>query len=343
MNYTTLLEQKLSALKIPGRVQTVSENDFFTVYNIAFNADITINKIKARKDDLSLFFGVPVDIETGSGLVKIKAKKDGRRVIPLYDFTVDIKNQTEKNIPLIIGSTEDGRRLFYDLTKCPHILAGGSTGSGKSVFMHNLILSTFYSSGVNLLLIDVKRVEFSIYDNIPHLVAPICYDSKTALNALKNLCFEMDKRYKLLKDTNVRNISEYKQNGGKMNYICCFIDELADLMLSDKRIEKYLIRIAQLGRAAGIHLVVATQRPDSNVLSGLIRANIPTRVCFAVQKSTDSRIILDTSGGEKLGGAGDGLFLPIGSKNPIRFQSPYISTEGIQAAADIARKVHVNK
>ena len=333
------LQEKLYALKIPGIVTDTTENGFYTVYNICFNADITLNKIKARKDDLTMFFGSQVEIETGAGSVLIKVQKSKRGLLPLSDFTYEITKCNDFEIPLIIGQTEDGKKLFYDLVKCPHLLIAGSTGSGKSVFMHNLIISTFYT-GVNLVLIDVKRVEFSIYEGIPHLVTPICYDSKTALNALKNLCFEMDKRYQVLKDNKCRNIKEYREKGGKMNYICCFIDELADLMLSNKNTEKYITRIAQLGRASGIHLIVATQRPDSQILSGLIRVNIPSRVCFAVQKSTDSRIILDTNGGELLKGNGDGLFLPIGSKNAIRFQSPFITTTGIENTANMARNVN---
>ena len=140
----------------------------------------------------------------------------------------------------------------------------------------------------------------------------------------------MDKRYKLLKDSGNRSIEEYNRNGYKMQYITLIIDELADLLIQDKTLEQYITRLCQLGRASGLHLIVATQRPDSKILSGLIRANIPTRVCFAVQKATDSRIILDMSGGEKLQGSGDGLYKPIGAKDSIRFKTPYITTDNLK-------------
>ena len=152
---------------------------------------------------------------------------------------------------------------------------------------------------------------------------------------MRALCDVMIKRYEMLKSNKCRNIEEYRFKKGSLNYIPVFIDELADLVINDKRIEKYLIRIAQLGRACGIHLILATQRPDSKIISGLIRVNVPSRVCFAVQKSTDSRIILDTNGGENLKGNGDGLFLPIGSKNPVRFQAPYITTDGLEKAVNM--------
>ena len=146
----------------------------------------------------------------------------------------------------------------------------------------------------------------------------------------------MRKRFELLNNNGYRNISEYNRNGGILNYIAVFIDELCDLIMSCKAIEKYIIKLAQLGRACGIHLILATQRPDSVILSGLIRSNVPTRVCFAVQKATDSRIILDSVGGEKLTGAGDGLFLPTGSRQPIHFKAPFISDSTLKKAVDLA-------
>lgn len=336
----TALENKLNALKIPGRIVKTSQNEFYSLYHIAFNDDITLNKIRARRDDLSLFLGGHVDIETDAGKVVLKVEKKDRGPVSVNDFSHDIaKGITGREIPLIIGLNENGERIYYDLVKMPHLLVAGSTGSGKSVFMHNCILSTFYT-GVNLVMIDVKKVEFSIYEDIPHLMAPICYDSQTALNTLKNLCYEMDNRYQILKDNGCRNIKEYKDGGGKMNYICVFIDELADLMLYSHDIELYITRLAQLGRAAGIHLIVATQRPDATIISGLIRVNIPSRVCFAVQKATDSRIILDATGGENLRGMGDGLFLPIGSKKPLHFQAPYITSKQLELVAEKARNVN---
>ena len=336
------LSDKLTALKIPGTVTKTENNGFYTCYHVLFNPDITLAKIKARRDDIALFLDVPVEIETGSGgAVIIKALKERRDPVGVYDFTCKLADGIPGHeIPLMIGTSETGSHIFYDLAKMPHLLAGGSTGSGKSVFMHNCILSTFYSGNCNLMLIDVKRVEFNIYENIPHLITPVIYDPAAAYKQLKNLCYEMDRRYQLLKDNNCRNVKEFRDRGHKLNYIAVFIDELCDLLMNNKKIESLIIRLAQLGRAAGIHLVVATQRPDSVVLSGLIRANIPTRVCFAVQKATDSRIILDAAGGESLRGAGDGLFLPIGNRSPVHFQAPFISTDALINAVKLARRVN---
>ena len=337
------LEYKLQALKIAGRIAGYSDNDFYKCYTIYFDPNITLNKIKSRADDIGLFCGGIAEIETDhqTGAVILKILKRDRARVVIYDFTQELNaGKISGEIPLIIGSSENGTRLYYDLTTCPHLLTAGATGSGKSVFMHNCIVSAIYSGKCNIVLIDVKRVEFNRYENIPHLCHSIAYNPRAAFIALKDVNAEMIRRYELLKDNNCRNIQEYRQNGGKMNYITVFIDELADLLLDDQRIEKQLVKIAQLGRAAGIHLVVATQRPDAQIISGLIRVNIPSRVCFAVQKTADSRIILDQKGGENLRGAGDGLFLPIGSKHAVRFQAPYISTAALDEFIETAR--HVN-
>lgn len=332
------LQNKLSALKISGTVKAVSDNDFYTCYEIDFEPDITINKIKARRDDLKMFFDAEVDIETLGGRVVLKVAKAERDTLYITNYLNDVLSGLPNyEIPLIMGASENGKRLYYDLCKMPHLLVGGSTGSGKSVFMHNAIISTIASCKSALVLIDVKRVEFSMYEGIPHLMGDICYDSSSAAQTLKSLCDIMNERYQKLKSANVRNIQEYRDKVGNMPYITIFIDELADLLMTNKRIENYLIRIAQLGRASGLHLIVATQRPDSTVLTGLIRANIPSRVCFAVQKATDSRIILDSSGGENLRGHGDGLFMPIGSKEMIHFQSPYVSTSDLDKIINNAR------
>lgn len=326
---TMTLKDKLTALKIPGEIVNITEDNFNVCYHVLFDPDITISKVNARIADLGLFFNTTITAEPAAGgCLVIKAEKKTREIVNTADMLNNI-NTSAFEIPLVIGMSEDGTPLYYDLVKCPHILAGGSTGSGKSVFINNLILSTFYNNNTELMLIDVKRVELSIYNNLPRLCYDIAYNAEDAKKALKVLCHEMDARYIVLQSSGCRNIQEYRKHN-KMNYIACFIDELADLVLCDPEIETYLVRLAQLGRAAGIHLVVATQRPDASILSGLLRSNIPTRACFAVQKATDSRIILDMSGGEKLRGRGDGLFVPIGSKKPIRFQAPFIDTEDIK-------------
>lgn len=332
------LEKIFAYYKINVSVAGSSENLFYSVYDLIPGENVTISKIKRILPDIQTWVkgSCVLDIENG---IKLKIEHEKRPLLYSYDFTKEISEDARPEVlPLIIGEDEAGKRIFYDLVKMPHLLIGGSTGSGKSVFIHNCILSLMYGGRSSIILVDIKRVEFSLYENIPQLANSICYEVSETINMLKNLCFTMDNRYKLLKDNACRNIEEYQKNGGKMQYITLFIDELADLVIQNPKIEYYLIRLAQLGRAAGIHLVLATQRPDSTIISGLIRANIPSRICFSVQKATDSRIILDQSGGEKLRGGGDGLFIPIGSKKAIHFQAPFTSTSAIKQITGIARK-----
>lgn len=322
----TALENKLNALNIPGRIVNIKDNAFFCDIYVSFADYVTFAKIKARKTDLEIFLQNKIDITHNAGCVVFRIEKDFRQIESTFNYlTLDIAKDRDYILPLAIGQTENGDKIYIDLVKCPHLLAGGATGSGKSVFLNNCIMSLLFGAKSALCLIDVKRVEFSIYEGLSNLAAPIAYSTKEAKKLLKNICFEMDKRYKVLKDNNCRSISEFN---GNMQYLTVVIDEVADLLLQDKSIEPLIVRIAQLGRAAGIHLILATQRPDSTILSGLIRANIPSRVCFSVQKATDSRIILDESGGERLRGSGDGL-LKVSGTPTIHFQSPYISTQNI--------------
>ena len=331
----TVFEYYGISLSIPEK----HENVFYKVFQVVPNKNCTIAKIKKALPDIQAVTQRKLILDTSSG-IQLKQKKENRNIIYSCDFFTDItKNNRPEKIPLAFGIDENGNKIFYDLVKLPHLLVAGTTGSGKSVFVHNCILSELYSGKSAIILIDVKKVEFSLYEGIPQLSANIAYSSKQACNLLKNLCFTMDNRYKLLRDSGCRNIDEF-QKFGKMQYITCFIDELADCILQYPDIEQYLVRLCQLGRAAGIHLIVSTQRPDAKILSGLIRINLPSRVCFSVQKSTDSRIILDQSGGENLKGNGDGLFLPIGTKEPIHFQSAFTSTSAIKQIVEICKKSH---
>lgn len=328
------LENKLSALKINGEVVKISENEFYFDIYIRFDMDITYNKIKARLKDLKIFLDAPIDLSNEAGLVVLKVKKDRQTVLSPFAYynritKKDIPETAGKTLPLAIGQGENGQQIFFDLVKAPHLLVAGSTGSGKSVFIHNCIISLLCSAKSEIILVDVKKVEFSMYEGLSCLKTDICYDTKSTLKMLKNLVYEMEKRYDAFTSAHCRTISEYREKGYTMPYITLIIDELADLMMQDKRIEPLLVRLAQLGRASGIHLILATQRPDSTVLSGLIRANVPSRVCFAVQKATDSRIVLDMTGAENLAGSGEGLLLPIGSKKPTLFKAPYTTTQQI--------------
>ena len=319
-------------------ITSQSETAFNRVFDLTPLQGCTLSKIKKVIPDINAITKSVFFIDTADG-IQLKQEKPQRDIIYSTSFLNEIANHNRPELlPLVIGQEENGNKVFFDLAKGPHLLVGGSTGSGKSVFIHNCILSLLYGAKSGLILVDVKQVEFSMYEGIPNLATDIIYNSSQCIKMLKNLCYTMDNRYKLLKENKCRNIQEYISKGYKLDYITLIIDELADLILQNPKIEDYLIRIAQLGRAAGIHMILATQRPDSNILSGLIRANVPSRVCFAVQKATDSRIVLDSAGGERLKGNGDGILIPIGSKNPIHFQSPFTTTEAIEKITSILKK-----
>lgn len=241
-----------------------------------------------------------------------------------------------------LGLDISGTPIITDLQKMPHGLIAGATGSGKSVCINSLLVSLLYKATpdqLKLLLIDPKMVELAPYNRIPHLVSPVITDAKAATVALKWAVEEMERRYQLFSHTGVRNMEKYNEyashpdhTGEKLPYILIVIDELADLMMvAPNDVEESISRIAQKARACGIHMIVATQRPSVDVITGLIKANIPTRVSFSVSSQIDSRTILDASGAEKLLGKGDMLFLPSGASKPVRLQGTFVSDEEIDA------------
>ena len=244
-----------------------------------------------------------------------------------------------------------GKPQWMEINKTPHLLVAGSTGSGKSVCINSLLVSMLMRSKpdeVKLILVDPKKVELSMYNGVPHLLAPVVTDAKKANIVLKKMVVEMERRYQAFEQSGTKNIAGYndyvdKKNEGiperdqlrKMPYIVVIIDELADLMLvAAKEVEDSIMRITQMARAAGIHLIVATQRPSTDVITGVVKANIPSRISFAVSSSIDSRTILDMTGAEKLLGKGDMLFKPQGENIPIRIQGTFISDEEIKAVVD---------
>ncbi len=245
---------------------------------------------------------------------------------------------TKDVIPLVLGMDLTGNRIVTDLTKAPHLLIAGATGSGKSVCISNIIMSLlfhFKPNEMELLLIDPKRVEFTLYSKIPHLIHPVVTEPKKVVQVLKWIVKEMDNRYRMLSEKKVRNIFSYnekaeKENFKKLPFIVIIIDELADLMMTSKGdVESSLVRLAQLSRAAGIHTIIATQRPSVNVVTGVIKANFPTRIAFKVSSQIDSRTILDQKGAESLMGQGDMLFNPPGIGRLLRLQGPWVSDEEI--------------
>ncbi|BDR58831.1 DNA translocase FtsK [Xylocopilactobacillus apicola] len=258
--------------------------------------------------------------------------------------------QNEQNILEVpLGRDINGNVVTMNLVKMPHLLIAGSTGSGKSVSINEILVSVLMMARpdqVQMILVDPKKVELNIYNDIPHLLTPVVTDPKKAAGALNQAVAEMDHRYELFKQTGTRNISEYNKNILKSDdemkilpYILIVIDELSDLMMvAGSEVEQAVIRLAQLARAAGIHMIIATQRPSVDVITGLIKANIPSRIAFAVSSGVDSRTILDTNGAEKLVGHGDMLFHPIGATSPQRVQGAFIATEDVESVTEFVKR-----
>lgn len=261
-----------------------------------------------------------------------------REILQTYDFI-----ESDDDLPIAIGKDVAGKVMIYPITKMPHLLVAGATNSGKSVWLQGALLSLLYRYSfqeLKLILVDMKKVELNLYAKIPHLLSPVITEADKAINALKWTVLEMNRRYSLLEETAKRNIKEYntfvgKDSGKAFTYIVFVIDELGDLMLSAKaEVEPLIVRLTQMSRAVGIHLILATQRPDTTVITGLIKANVPTRLAFAVAQNIDSRVILDSAGAEKLLGQGDGLFSSPNLMKPKRIQAAYVSEQEIKLVVD---------
>ena len=299
---------------------------------------VKVDSIMSREKDLSLALKTPsIRIETpvlGESLVGIEVPNPNPGLIGIKSLIKDSSfgNLLSQNdsLPIALGKGSGGDNITIDLTKMPHLLIAGATGSGKSVCMNSIVSSLIYSRSpdqLRLLLVDPKRVELTQYNGIPHMVTPVIVELDSVAKVFRGVINEMFKRYKLLESHSVRNISELnKKFTNAMPYLVIVIDELADLMMtSGVEIERSICRLAQLGRATGIHLVIATQRPSVDVVTGLIKSNFPSRVSFSVSSSIDSRTILDTTGAEKLLGKGDMLYLPIDASLPSRLQGCFIN------------------
>ena len=247
-----------------------------------------------------------------------------------------------------LGKSIDGACVVGNIAKMPHLLIAGTTGSGKSVCMNSIIISLLYKAGpedIKLIMVDPKMVELGIYNGIPQLLIPVVTDPKKAAGSLQWAVTEMLRRYKAMSDLGVRDLESYnsivtaEEDGQKLPSIVVIIDELADLMMvAAKEVEDSICRIAQMGRAAGMHLIIATQRPSANVITGLMKANIPSRIAFSVASAMESRIILDTMGAEKLVGKGDMLYAPIGSGKPLRVQGCFVTDGEVEAVAEYVKE-----
>lgn len=346
-----IIEQTLVDFDVPARVVSVQTGPTVTTFELQLEPGTSVKKLQSLQSDLEYALATPkVLIKTpieGKSAIGIQVPNRYRELVTLRDLleTDEIQKSSDPLL-LPVGRTATGEPFFYSLRKMPHLLIAGTTGSGKSVCLNsiiNTILFRTYPDQVKLILIDPKRVEFSVYRDIPHLMAPVITDPKQAASALGFVVAEMEKRFDLLSEMPARDIESYnakavQKNEETLPYVVVIIDELAELMLiAGKEVEESIVRIAQMARAVGIHLVVATQRPQANIITGLIKSNITTRIAFAVSSNIDSRVILDTGGAEKLIGQGDMLFLAQTLRDPIRLQSPYLSEEEVSRVTEFVR------
>ena len=338
-----LLIETLGSFNINAKVINISVGPVITRFEVQPAQGVRVNRITSLSNDIALALAAPrVRIEApipGKAAIGIEIPNKATAMVRLREV-LDTREFASANSPLTFALGKDiaGKPVYADLEKMPHMLIAGATGSGKSVCINSIILSTIYKSSpeeVRMILIDPKVVELSIFAPVPHLYCPVVTDPKKAAGVLKWACNEMDQRYMRMSKMNARDLARYnslqEDPANKMPRLVIIIDELADLMIvSAKDVEESIARLAQLGRACGIHLIVATQRPSVDVITGLIKTNIPSRIAFAVSSLTDSRVILDCAGAEKLLGHGDMLFHPNGAAKPIRAQGAYVSDEEVE-------------
>ncbi|MEG0772329.1 DNA translocase FtsK 4TM domain-containing protein [Clostridium sp.] len=352
LNSANKLQETLLSFGVEAKVIQVTKGPSVTRYELQPNVGVKVSKIVNLADDIALNLassGVRIEAPIpGKAAVGIEVpNKDLSPVFLREVIESDEFSKSNKNLAFSLGKDIGGNCIVSDLTKMPHLLIAGATGSGKSVCINTLLISLLYKyspEDVKLLLIDPKVVELNIYNGIPHLLIPVVTEPKKAAGALNWAVNEMTRRYKVFADNNVRNIEGYNElaNKGiieeKLPWIVMIIDELADLMMvCPNDIEDYIGRLAQMARAAGMHLVIATQRPSVDVITGVIKANIPSRISFAVSSQIDSRTILDSSGAEKLLGKGDMLFYPVGEAKPIRIQGAFVSEEEVERVVEFVK------
>ncbi len=313
-----------------------------TQYSLLTKSVTKVSKIASLHEDLAMALASPtgsVRIEApipGKPYIGIEVPNANRTMVYFKSImTSDAMKNIKSKLAIGLGKDVGGKTCVYDITRMPHMLIAGATNSGKSVFIHNILFSILFRASpqeVRLILVDPKRIELSYYQDIPHLLTPVVTDMDRAPSVFRWLVDEMTKRYKLFEQAKVRNIESYNEKSGiqVMPYIVLVVDELAEIMIQDPAgVEKSIIRLAQLSRATGIHLILAVQRPSTNVITGLIKANIPTRAAFNVPSQIDSRVILDQPGAEKLLGKGDMLFVPPDVQKPVRLQVANITDKEI--------------
>lgn len=342
----------LKSFGVTVRISNIYRGPSITRYEIQPGAGIKVSKIKGLEDDIALYLAAqgvrieaPVPGKAAVGIEVPNTKKDMvtiREILSTPDFRA-----SQSKLTFAVGKDIAGNTILGDVAKMPHVIIAGTTGSGKSVCTRSIIMSILYNATpdeVKLILIDPKIVEFKIFDGIPHLLIPIVTDSKKAAGALNWAVNEMMRRYQMFAEDGANDIKSYNELANrneeveKIAQIVIFIDELADLMLvAGKEVEDSICRLAQMGRAAGMHLVVATQRPTTDVITGLIKANIPSRIALSVMSQVDSRTIIDMAGADKLLGNGDMLYMPIGASKPVRVQGCFASTKDIENTVKIIK------
>ena len=348
----SILEKKLKDYGIDGKVVEVRPGPVITMYEFQPAAGIKVSRISNLADDLAMALSaVSIRIIApipGKDVVGIEIPNKIRQTVYFREIIESDQFASSNSfLSLALGKTIAGEPFVADLTKMPHLLVAGSTGSGKSVSLNSMICSMLCKAtpiNIRFLMIDLKMLELSFYDGIPHLLLPVVTNAKNAKTSLRWLIDEMERRYKMMAEKGVRNIEKYNQKMVKANmeaipYIVVVIDELADLMMvSTKEVEEYIARLAQMARASGIHLILATQRPSVDVLTGIIKANFPARISCQVSSKVDSRTILDTNGAESLLGYGDMLFLSPGYGRLQRLHGPFVSEGEIKRIVEFLKQ-----
>lgn len=348
---TQVLESTFNSFGVKVNVKKAVLGPTVTRYEVQPAVGVKVSRIVNLADDLALALAAKdIRIEApipGKPLIGIEVPNKTTSAVSFKDVMLHQDNKSkQQDLAVPLGKDVTGTTISADLRKMPHLLIAGSTGSGKSVAINTIITSILMKSNpeeVKLVLIDPKMVELSVYNGVPHLLIPVVTDAKLAANALRKTVKEMERRYKLFAASGVRNITEFNQKVAENNadkskpvmerlpYVVVIVDELSDLMMvAGHDVEDAIVRLAQMARAAGIHMILATQRPSVDVITGLIKANVPSRISFAVSSGVDSRTILDQVGAEKLLGRGDMLFLPIGAAKPERIQGAYISVDEVE-------------
>ena len=350
-NYRALLD-KLRKFKIDGDVVRTYTGPIVTTFEFRPAPHIKVSKILTLQDDLAMALKAQtIRIQApipGKDVVGIEVPNQNLETIYLKEILEsEVFKSASSPLTIVLGKDIVGAPFVTDLKKLPHLLIAGTTGSGKSVGINAMLLSLLYRNSpqtLRLMMIDPKMLEFSIYNDIPHLLTPVITEAKKAITALSNMVAEMERRYKIMSQTRTKNIESYNEKmksegGDQFPYIVVIIDELADLMMtSGKDVELYIGRLAQMARASGIHLIVATQRPSVDVVTGLIKANLPSRISYRVGQRIDSKVILDQMGAESLLGRGDMLFTPPGSPGVIRLHAPFASEKEIETIVNFLKE-----